>query len=43
MALNDYVTIGNSGLRVSPFCLGAMHRDVNDTDKTIELVVVEMK
>ena len=24
MALNDYVTIGNSGLRVSPFCLGAM-------------------
>src|SRR3954466_15597819 len=24
MALNDYLTIGNSGLRVSPFCLGAM-------------------
>jgi aryl-alcohol dehydrogenase-like predicted oxidoreductase len=24
MALNHYVTIGNSGLRVSPFCLGAM-------------------
>ena len=24
MALNDYVTIGNSGLRASPFCLGAM-------------------
>ena len=24
MALNDYVTIGHSGLRVSPFCLGAM-------------------
>jgi aryl-alcohol dehydrogenase-like predicted oxidoreductase len=24
MALNDYVTIGRSGLRVSPFCLGAM-------------------
>jgi len=24
MALNDYVTIGNSGLLVSPFCLGAM-------------------
>ena len=24
MALNDYVTLGNSGLRVSPFCLGAM-------------------
>src|ERR1700750_1909865 len=24
MALNDYVTIGKSGLRVSPFCLGAM-------------------
>src|SRR5476649_125276 len=24
MALNDYVTIGSSGLRVSPFCLGAM-------------------
>jgi aryl-alcohol dehydrogenase-like predicted oxidoreductase len=24
MALNDYVTIGQSGLRVSPFCLGAM-------------------
>jgi aryl-alcohol dehydrogenase-like predicted oxidoreductase len=24
MALNDYVTIGNSGLRVSPFCLGTM-------------------
>src|ERR1700730_6651177 len=24
MALNDYITIGNSGLRVSPFCLGAM-------------------
>src|SRR5229473_1335199 len=24
MALNDYVTIGRSGLRVSPLCLGAM-------------------
>ena len=24
MALTDYVTLGNSGLRVSPFCLGAM-------------------
>jgi len=24
MALNDYVTLGRSGLRVSPFCLGAM-------------------
>jgi aryl-alcohol dehydrogenase-like predicted oxidoreductase len=24
MALNEYVTIGRSGLRVSPFCLGAM-------------------
>jgi aryl-alcohol dehydrogenase-like predicted oxidoreductase len=24
MALTDYVTIGHSGLRVSPFCLGAM-------------------
>src|ERR1043166_9198257 len=24
MPLNHYVTIGNSGLRVSPFCLGAM-------------------
>jgi aryl-alcohol dehydrogenase-like predicted oxidoreductase len=24
MPLNDYVTIGRSGLRVSPFCLGAM-------------------
>jgi aryl-alcohol dehydrogenase-like predicted oxidoreductase len=24
MALNDYVTLGSSGLRVSPFCLGAM-------------------
>ena len=24
MPLTDYVTIGNSGLRVSPFCLGAM-------------------
>ena len=24
MALTDYVTIGDSGLRVSPFCLGAM-------------------
>src|ERR1700709_1078389 len=24
MALNDYVTIGHSGLRVSPLCLGAM-------------------
>src|SRR5579862_9006222 len=24
MALNDYLTIGKSGLRVSPFCLGAM-------------------
>ena len=24
MALSDYLTIGNSGLRVSPFCLGAM-------------------
>ena len=24
MALNEYVTMGKSGLRVSPFCLGAM-------------------
>jgi aryl-alcohol dehydrogenase-like predicted oxidoreductase len=24
MALTDYVTVGHSGLRVSPFCLGAM-------------------
>lgn len=24
MALDDYVTLGQSGLRVSPFCLGAM-------------------
>ena len=24
MALNEYVTLGRSGLRVSPFCLGAM-------------------
>ena len=24
MALNDYVTLGRSGLRVSPMCLGAM-------------------
>jgi aryl-alcohol dehydrogenase-like predicted oxidoreductase len=24
MSLNDYVTLGNSGLRVSPFCLGTM-------------------
>jgi len=24
MALNDYVTLGHSGLRVSAFCLGAM-------------------
>jgi aryl-alcohol dehydrogenase-like predicted oxidoreductase len=24
MALTDYVTLGRSGLRVSPFCLGAM-------------------
>ena len=24
MSLNDYVTLGNSGLKVSPFCLGAM-------------------
>jgi aryl-alcohol dehydrogenase-like predicted oxidoreductase len=24
MALTDYITIGHSGLRVSPFCLGAM-------------------
>ena len=24
MALDDYVTLGESGLRVSPFCLGAM-------------------
>jgi aryl-alcohol dehydrogenase-like predicted oxidoreductase len=24
MALSDYVTLGRSGLRVSPFCLGAM-------------------
>jgi len=24
MSLNDYVTLGRSGLRVSPFCLGAM-------------------
>ncbi len=26
-----------------PMPAGAMHRDVNDTDKTIELVVVEIK
>jgi uncharacterized RmlC-like cupin family protein len=26
-----------------PMPAGAMHKDVNDTDKTIELVVVEMK
>ncbi len=26
-----------------PMPPGAMHKDVNDTDKTIELVVVEMK
>ena len=24
MALNHYVTLGRSGLRVSPFCLGTM-------------------
>ena len=24
MALNHYVTLGRSGLKVSPFCLGAM-------------------
>ena len=24
MALNDYVTLGRSGLRISPFCLGGM-------------------
>ena len=24
MALTHYVTLGRSGLRVSPFCLGAM-------------------
>src|SRR5438552_8687785 len=24
VALTDYVTLGRSGLRVSPFCLGAM-------------------
>jgi aryl-alcohol dehydrogenase-like predicted oxidoreductase len=24
MTLSDYVTLGRSGLRVSPFCLGAM-------------------
>jgi aryl-alcohol dehydrogenase-like predicted oxidoreductase len=24
MPLNSYVTLGRSGLRVSPFCLGAM-------------------
>src|SRR6201997_3824796 len=24
MSLNDYVTLGHSGLRVSPLCLGAM-------------------
>jgi aryl-alcohol dehydrogenase-like predicted oxidoreductase len=24
MALSEYITLGNSGLRVSPFCLGAM-------------------
>src|SRR5215471_4464111 len=24
MSLDQYVTLGNSGLRVSPFCLGAM-------------------
>src|ERR1043165_6668842 len=24
MALNDYVTLGRSGLRVSPFCLGSV-------------------
>jgi hypothetical protein len=27
----------------APMPAGAMHRDVNDTDKTIELVVVEIK
>lgn len=27
----------------TPMVAGAMHKDVNDTDKTIELVVVEMK
>jgi hypothetical protein len=27
----------------TPMPPGAMHKDVNDTDKTIELVVVEMK
>jgi hypothetical protein len=27
----------------APMPPGAMHKDVNDTDKTIELVVVEMK
>ena len=24
MPLNSYITLGNSGLRVSPFCLGTM-------------------
>jgi aryl-alcohol dehydrogenase-like predicted oxidoreductase len=24
MPLTDYITLGHSGLRVSPFCLGAM-------------------
>ena len=24
MSLNDYVTLGHSGLRVSPLCLGTM-------------------
>src|SRR5262245_49173132 len=24
MSLNSYITLGRSGLRVSPFCLGAM-------------------
>jgi len=27
----------------APMSSGEMHKDVNDTDKTIELVVVEMK
>ena len=34
MALNDYLTIGNSGLRVSPFCLGIDDHNKRSGPKT---------
>ena len=51
----DLTTVGADGKKTvtryetgkaywqAPMAAGEMHKDVNDTDKTIELVVVEMK